>query len=202
MTPPLAVAWRALPRRTLLGGCAAALVLGAAAAPRIDDAGDTVLLLRGAEVLLAGTLAFAFDDAAAVVLAASPTSLRRRLLVALGLCAALVAAVWGVLVVEAAVLADASAVPGLTVELVALSAIGAATAAGLRTWRGHVEPGVLAAPAVLGTLIAVAVLPASLDMLHPSPDWPGWDGAVVRWAVVAAVMALVVVRATRDPAER
>ena len=202
MRPPLALAWRAVPRRTVLGGCGAALVLASVAAPRVDDAGDTVLLLRGAAVLLASVLAFAVDDAAATVLAASPTSLRRRTAVAVALCAAPVAATWAAVVGVAVWRADGSAVPGLAVEALALGLIGLATAAGLRAWRGHVEPGVLAAPVVLGTLVAVAVLPRSLDMLHPSPDWPGWDGAVERWAVVAAVMAAVVVRATRDPAAR
>ena len=202
MRPPLSAVWRALPHRVLVGGCAAALLLGGASASWVDDTGDSVLLLRGAIVLLASTMAFALDDAAATVLASSPTTLRRRAGLALGLCAAAVLATWAVLVVEVLVLAGGAAVLGLTVELVALCALAVAAAAGLRAWRAQVEPGVLAAPFVLATLVGVAALPARLDMLHPHPDWPGWDGAVLRWAAVAAVMAAVVVRATRDPAAR
>jgi hypothetical protein len=202
VTPALLPAWRGLPRRVVLGGCAGALLLGAAAAPWVDDAGDTVLLLRAAEVLLAATMAFALDDAADTLLASSPTSLRRRAARTLGLCGAVVAATWAVLVLGAVALADGSAVPGLTVELAALSALAVAVAGGLRVWRGLAEPGALAAPVVLAVLVAAAALPPQLDMLHPSPDWPGWDGAVARWAVLAAVMTAGVVRTTRDPAAR
>ncbi len=138
----------------------------------------------------------------ASLLAASPTPLRRRVAVPVAVAAAVAGATWLVLVTGSALRVDGVPVLGLTVQALALSALGLAVAAVLRTWRGHSEPGVLAAPVVVALVLAALPLPPRWSLLVPVPDAPGWDASVLRWTALLVVAVVVLLAATRDPAAR
>ncbi|MEX2291298.1 MAG: twin-arginine translocation signal domain-containing protein [Mycobacteriales bacterium] len=200
MTDRLRWSWRALSRRSLLGGCAAAAALGVAASGSLDDPFGAVLVLRGAAVLLACAVAFAVDDPSYDVLAASPTPLRRRVLARVGLAGAVAAGIWcGLLLLAAAVGGDVPAA-ALSLEAAALASLAAAGAVVLQTWRGIAEPGLLMAPAVAGAVLAANLLPARWALLAPAPGAPGWEAAHQRWTAVLCLAVLLAAVGTRDRA--
>jgi hypothetical protein len=196
----LGASWHALSHRKVLGGCTAAAALVLATAPWLDRPGAAVPVLRGAAVLLACAVAFAVDDAAASILAASPTTLRRRLTSRIALAGALAATTWSALVLLATARADAVPAGALSLEAATLGAIAVAAAAGLHTWHGITEPAVLTAPLVLGAVLAANLLPPDWALLAPDPSVPGWQAAHYRWAGVLALAAVTLVVASRDRA--
>lgn len=194
--------WRALSRRSLLGGCAAAAALGVAGSGSLDDPSGTLMVLRGVAVLLACAVAFAVDDPSYDVLAASPTSLRRRVLTRVGLATAVAGGIWGGLLLLAESVGGDVPAAALTVEAAALASFAAAAAVALQTWRGTPEPGLLVAPAVAGAVLAANLLPARWALLAPAPGAPGWEAAHQRWAAVLCLALLVAAAGTRDRAAR
>ncbi len=194
--------WRALPRLSVLGGCAAAGILGTAAWRALDEPPGALMVLRGAAVLLACAVACAVDDPSGDVLAASPTPLRRRVGMRLLPAGAAAAAVWCALLLLAQAAGGEPPVGALTLEVLALTALGVAVALGLQTWRGSHSPGILAGPAVAGAVLAAYALPAKWALLAPGPDLPGWHAAHQRWAALLVVALLGGALATRDRAAR
>lgn len=202
MSDRLRWSWRALSRRSVLGGCAAAAALGVAASDSLDDPFGALMVLRGAAVLLAVAVAFAVDDPSYDVLAVSPTPLRRRVLARVGLAGAVAAGIWcGLLLLTEAVGGDVPAA-ALSLEAGALASFAAATAVALQSWRGIAEPGLLVAPTVAGAVLAANLLPTRWALLAPAPGMPGWEAAHQRWAAVLCLAVLVAVAGTRDRAAR
>lgn len=194
--------WHALPRGSVLGGCAAAGILGGIAWRTLDEPPGAVMVLRGAAVLLACAVAFAVDDPAGDVLAASPTPLRRRVGLRILLAGAVAAAVWCALLLLARAAGGEPPAAALSLEALTLTVVGLAVGLGAQTWRGVDCPGILAAPAVAGAVLATFALPEKWALLTPGPGLPGWQEAHERWAAVLAVAAITAVLATRDRAAR
>jgi fluoroquinolone transport system permease protein len=200
MTDRLRWSWRALSRRSVLVGCAAAALLGVLVKGSLDDPFGALMVLRGAAVLLACAVAFAVDDPSYDVLAASPRPLRRRVLARVGLAGAVAGGTWcGLLLLAEAVGGDVPAA-ALILEAAALTSLAVAAAIALQTWRGIAEPGLLVAPAVAGAVLAANLLPARWSLLAPAAGTPGWTAAHQRWAAVLSLAVLVAAAGTRDRA--
>ncbi len=202
MTDRVRYGWLALPRPSVLGGCAAAGLLGVAAWRALDEPTGALMVLRGTAVLLACAVAFAVDDPAGDVLAASPTPLRRRFGMRILLAGALALAVWCALLLLAQAAGGQPPAAALSLEALTLTAVGLAAGLAFQTWRGIGSPGILAAPAVAGAVLASFALPAKWALLAPGPGLPGWQEAHQRWAAVLVVAVAVGVLATRDRAAR
>ena len=202
MTDRIRYGWRALPRLSVVGGCAAAGILGGAAWRALDEPPTALMVLRGAAVLLACAVAFAVDDPAGDVLAASPTPLRRRVGLRILLAGAGAAAVWGALLLLARAAGGAPPAAELSLEALTLTVVGLAVSLGLQAWRGIDSPGILAAPAVAGAVLATFALPSKWALLTPGPGLPGWQEAHERWGALLAVAGVLAVLATRDRAAR
>lgn len=202
MTDRMRYGWQALPRPSVLGGCAAAGLLGAAGWRALDEPQGALMVLRGAAVLLACAVAFAVDDPSGDVLAASPTPLRRRVGLRILLAVAVAAAVWcGLLLLGRAAGGEPPAA-ALTLEALTLTVMGLAVALGVQRWRGVDCPGILAAPAVAGAVLAAFALPEKWALLPLGPGLPGWQEAHERWAALLAVAGVTALLATRDRAAR
>ena len=154
------------------------------AAPSVPVALPATLVAAGA--------CFAFDDRAADLLAASPTSLWRRRVLAMALVVPLAAGAWW-----AVVLADALGPDGgfpplaeylLPVTLVAV-ALAVAAAAARRSPDGMGSA--VAGPALVAFVFATAV-PREAWALHPVPAHAG------RWAAILAIASIAVPAASRD----
>jgi hypothetical protein len=154
-------AWHATDLRPVLGAGAAAAVLVAIAGWRADgEAGRLVTIVLPCAGLLAVALTTAVDERPSDLLAASPTTLRRRLLTRLAVVAALVGVVAVSLAVELLALAHGEAdwpwgTWALQLCVIALLATGLA-AQGRRWFPGL--PGGMSAAAVLGLLWLAALL--------------------------------------------
>lgn len=184
----------------LVGAAVAGLALVGVASVAQPDSGVSPLVVRIAELLLAGGAAYLLDDAAVALTTATPVGIwRRRLptlvsgIVALGGSWALVLALlrWQ----------DSLPPVGLASgELAVMSLLGLAAAAVL-TRRGDAEPGGLVAPA-LGLLGLTAVLaePVLRVTIFIPSDAPDAGGVRLAWLGVGALAALVLVRAAGDPA--
>ena len=182
---------------------AAVAALGTAAlvawkADDLADAGTGILVLRGVAALLALGAAFLLDDAAADVLASSPTSLAWRRASRLLAGALLVGLPWVGALLTATARNDGLPVLALCLEFGALLALGLGAAAGLARWADAGEPGLLAAPLLAGLLLALLRLPERWALVV-GPG-PAWDPAHQRWAALLAAAALVLVLCMRDPA--
>ncbi len=183
----------------LLGATVLVVVLLAVKADDLHQDGTALMVLRGVAALLALGAAFLLDDAAAVTLAASPTSMVWRRWHRL-LEAALVAVPWALAVLVVRSRGAEPPVPGLTLELVTLVMLALAAAGGITRWTEVSEPGVLAAPLLGGIVLASFRIPERWALLA----WPGpeWDAAHHRWGLLLAVALLVLPWCTRDPARR
>jgi hypothetical protein len=183
----------------LLGATVLVVVLLAVKADDLHQDGTALMVLRGVAALLALGAAFLIDDAAAVTLAASPTSLAWRRLHRL-LVAALVTVPWTLAVLVVRSRGAETPVAGLTLELVTLVALALAAAGGITRWTGICEPGVLAAPLVCGLILASFQVPERWALLA----WPGteWEAAHQRWGVLLGAAVLVLAWCTCDPARR
>ena len=190
--PTTGIPWR--PVGTLTG--AGLLLLAVASTWTTSVVAGTALVL-GVAVLAAAT-AYVLDEAAAEVVDATPTSLRRRSLSRL-LVAGVILAAGSLGVVVLALRSDENARLGVLVWLVGCVLAAVATAATLR--RHVAEPG----DAVGGGLLAVVIVLALLNPLarwvdvFPSGPDERWTRAFVLWDAVGFVSLAVLARATRDP---
>lgn len=159
-----------------------------------------LLLLVG--LLMVAPFGYLFDDAAADVLAPSPSTLARRRLTRLTLGAPVLVVGWWIAVERGAYLESFESLPigALTVELLGLACFTLAVAA-LAAGRGDRSPGLSAA---IGLVMVVAVLfmvrqavPSSwpIPELQPDLHYRRW------WWVIAASLAAIV-WASLDPARR
>lgn len=190
---------RALPTRPVALHVAAALTLVAAAWGGLDDPSVAVLVLRGVAVLLAAALALAVDEPSAALLDASPTPMADRVAARLTLCALVVLPCWAVALTAPATRGTDVPVTDLTLELVALSALGLAAATALRRWWRISEPALVAGPLLLGVLLAADQLPAALTLLPHTPLDPAWAGAHARWLVLLLAAGVLLRTTLADP---
>ena len=200
MTPLLHASARVLPRRVLALHLAGAVALLGATWSGLDDSRTALAVLRGLAVLLAASLALSVDEAAARLLDASPTALRRRLGARLAVCAAGVVPLWAGALALAEWRGAAVPAPALTLELAALCALGLAVPAALRRWKGVPEPAIVTGPLLLGTVLLASQLPRSVRLLVSTPLDPAWQAAHLRWALLLAVSAALLTVALADPA--
>jgi hypothetical protein len=200
VSPLLHACARALPRRALALHVGAVGVLLAVTWTGLDADRPAVAVLRGVALVLAAALALAVDEPEAALLDAAPTALRRRLAVRLAVCGAVAAPVWAGALAVVGARGTAVPVRGLTLELLALVALGLAVPAALRRWWRVAEPALVAGPVLLGTVLAAAQLPRDVRLLVSTPLDPAWTAAHVRWSVLLlAGLALLAVAVT-DPA--
>ena len=196
----LAATARAVRRPAVMIGPVLGLVLVGASSSALDRSGTSAAVLRGVALLLAASVVVALDDAAAEVLAASPTSLARRVLARVGAVLGICALVWTAAVAWVAVHGTV-AVWGLTLELLATVAVGVAAARVVAT-RGRPEPAALVVPALVLALLGAAQLPARWAMLVAPGATSAWVDAHLRWTGVLSLALAVVVVSLRDPAQR
>lgn len=177
---------------------AVVLILGVALS--FPSSGVSSLIVRIAEFTLAAGAAYLIDDAAAALTAVSPRTVWRRRAPALVSGAGLLAGTWvGILLV---LRWQSSPLPplGLTSEVLVLCLLAVAFAA-LLARRGEAEPGSLAAA---GTFLVSMTALFAEPILHATIFVPeGGMGSAARqwcWLGVAAITAIIILVASRDPA--
>lgn len=181
------------------GGPALGLVL-LATLSLVQEPGALLLVLVG--LLVVAPVGYLFDDAAADVLAASPTTLARRRVARVTLGAPVLLLGWLVAVDRGAFLDGYPSLPvaALSAEILALGCATLAMAA-VAADRGDRSPGLSAA---IGLLVLVAVL----FVLHQAvpPQWPipalQPDAHHRRWWWVTAAALATIAWTSRDPAAR
>ncbi len=178
----------------------AAMALLAAAWTGLDDDGTAVMVLRLVAVLLAAALALAVDEPGAAVLDATPTALAQRVGARLALCGVLVLPAWATAVTTASLRGAHVPVASMTLELVALVAVGLALPLALRRWWGVDEPALVVGPVLVGVLLGAAHLPRALLLLPSTPLDPAWDAAHLRWSAVLLAALAVLAAGLADPA--
>ncbi len=161
---------------------------------------DDVFPLQLSAILLSTAAAFALDDPAFEVLAASPTSLLRRRFTRIAVVLLPILLVW-----TTQVLAHGTTDWDETLTLIAMFggllglSFGISGVAGRRS-SGHGGP--TAAPTVL-ILIVVSTLIDPRWRPLPFGDIPGgWTALQTRWAIAAAAGALFLVASSHDPARQ
>ena len=194
------VSWRAVPTRVVALHLVACLALLALAWRALDDDGPALMVLRGVAVLLATALALAVDEPGAPMLDATPTTLAERLAARTALCAGAVVPVW--LLALALPTARGADVPyaAVTLEALALAALGLAVPMALRRWWRVFEPALVTGPLLFGAMLAAGHLPRGLTLLPGSPLDPAWDGAHARWALLLLAAGALVAAGAADPA--
>lgn len=159
-----------------------------------------LLVLAG--LLLIVPTGYLFEDAAADVLAASPSTLARRRLARVALGAPVLLTGWLVAIERGAYLDGYAALPvgALSTEIVALACLTLAIAA-VAAGRGDRSPGLSAA---IGLLMVVAALFMVRQAAPPSWPIPELQPNLHhrRWLWVAAASVLTIVWTSRDPAVR
>ncbi|MEU3165713.1 hypothetical protein [Streptosporangium sp. NPDC006930] len=160
----------------------------------------TVWSLRVIAVLVTLAVVFVLDDVAAEVLAPVPVPLAARTGLRLGFALLCVTPVWGVSLLVLAPGMPAVWIWWSTVELAGLLAAGLAGAATLATRYGMREPGVAAAPGVVGGWLLLFVLPGPVAMFTLRPQ--DWTAAHLRWSLLLVAGLAVLIRMSRDPARR
>ena len=191
---------RTLPGRAVGLHLGAALVLLAATASSLEHDTAAVMVLRGLAVVLAATLALAVDESAAELLDATATSFRRRVADRLRLLAPAAAGLWAAALALVAHRGGTVPEAALTLELLALVAVGLALPSALRRWRRVAEPALVTGPVLLGLLLGAAYLPRRLTMLPLSAADASWGEAHLRWALLLVVAAGALAAALADPA--
>lgn len=157
-------------------------------------------LARVVVVLAALGAAFALDDAAAVTLAPSPTSLLARRAVRLAL--ALAGAIGVIVVASLVVVALGGAAGGVPLGRVALEAAGVLLLAMVLSAGLGGDAGAFTLAAGLLGAMAVQQRWPSWSLLPMAPGAPGWAGAGVAWAFVTVTSAAALLVLWRDPARR
>lgn len=159
-----------------------------------------LLLLVG--LLMIAPLGYLFDDAAADVLAPSPSTLARRRLTRVALGAPVLIVGWWIAVERGAYLESYESLPlgALSVELLALATFTLAVAA-VAAGRGDRSPGLSSA---IGLVIVVAVLVMVRQAVPSSWPIPELQPNLHyrRWWWVAAASLVAIVWSSLDPARR
>ncbi|WP_169953056.1 hypothetical protein [Microbispora sp. H11081] len=153
--------------------------------------------LRAIAVLLTLGGGFALDDAAAEIVASSPTTLRARMLFRLGLSLAWAVPVWGVSLLVMAPWIAPVWLLWSSLEFAALFAAGLSVAALMARWYGQSEPGTVTSTAVVGGWLVIFALPGPLAMFTLRPQDLG--PAHVRWGLLLGLGAVVLWATSRDP---
>ena len=184
----------------LVGAAAAGVALVVVAAVSQPDSGVSPLVVRIAELLLAGGAAYLLDDAAVALTTATPVRIWRRRLPTLVRGVVVLGVAWALVL---ALLRWQDSLPRIGVasgELAVMSLLGLAAAAVL-TRRGEAEPGGLVAPALglLGLTAVLAEAALRITIFIPS-DAPAGSGVRLAWLGVGALAVLVIVWAAGDPA--
>jgi hypothetical protein len=196
--------WRRIPWRLLAGAWAVCAAVSTARLMAADSAIELLPFVRLSSVTFAAIAVFALEDPAASV---TESTLAGRLELRVTAAAAMALAVlpaWLSIVLYARAAAgnpDELPIPGLLVELVALSAAGWAIAAGMGRAAAGIDAPARAA-AVLVMLVALTLTTPRL--VHSLWVGPGseWHRSHVRWAVIAAAASIAFVWISRDPARR
>ncbi len=196
----LRATFRAVRRAPLAGGIAGAVTLVAISSSLLDS-GFVVTVLRGAAILLALALATSLDEPSATVLAPVPTPLSRRWGARLVVCVPPVAGVgthprMERLAVGSPPVARSDRRDGGTRRLRDRRGGGPAHVA------GHRRAGVLAAPAVVGGVLAMNLLPIKWALLVGQAWGAPCLAAHLRWSAVLLASVAGIVLAAADPAER
>lgn len=160
------------------------------------------LLLVLVGLLMVAPIGYLFDDAAADVLAASPSTLARRRLVRVALGAPVLLTGWLVAVERGAYLDGYAALPvgALSTEILALACLTLAIAA-VAAGRGDRSPGLSAAVGLVMVVATLFVLRQAVPADWPIPELqPNLHHR--RWWWVAAASLATIGWASRDPAVR
>lgn len=167
------------------------------------DLQTAALWLRLGIVTLAVGAAFVLDDPSETSTLHVPVSLLRRRALRLMLVAPAIVAWWGVLAWIAGRLPTHATVPlgPLVLEAAALLVTVAALAAAAAPHLTDRCGGIAASSTTLALVAAAFLLPGRLA-LFADPGSPHWAPAHQRWWAVAAVAALGLVLASRDPGRR
>lgn len=177
----------------------ACALLATMALVAIGGRAGVALRLSIAGAVVAAASGFLLDDPAAVTLAASPLSLRRRRLQRVTAVAVAVGVWWAGAATIASRLGGGFPLRGRALELsvfVAVALAGSATAATL----GDGTVGGIAGAVSAAGCYALTFLPSRA--WWPLPAHPDDPGAASRLLVVLAVAVAVLTRASRDPAHR
>ncbi len=139
-----------------------------------------------------------WDDPAAALLAASPTSLARRRLGSLILSGTTAAVLWTLPLLASRPGAGLRQTVGLTLELVTAGAIALAVAA-LHQRRGNARPGTVTAPIALVGVILLGRVP---DPLAPGTTAVNATATAAARPVMLVVAVVLTAAAFTDPATR
>ena len=177
------------------------LALALLAALTLLERADALLLVL-VGLLLVAPIGYLFDDAAADVLAASPSTLARRRVARVALGAPVLLVGWLTAVARGAYLDGYDALPvgALSAEILALACLTLAIAA-VAAGRGDRSPGLSAA---IGLLMVVAALFMVRQAAPPSWPIPELQPNLHhrRWLWVAAPWLVAIAWTSRDPAGR
>jgi hypothetical protein len=166
-----------------------------------DDPKAAVETMRVVTLLLALGCCAAFDDAAAVTLAASPTRLwhrRARHAVVTLVPAALLWLLAFVMVVPRS--GASAATTGLLLEAATLLAFVWTTALVAQRFGLH-EPSPITGSVAVAADLAIIGLPHSITLFTALDD-PAWHAAHQHWAALLAGLVVIAAGAVRDPAGR
>lgn len=174
---------------------ATAVALMAEARMALPDMPASGLLLRLtiAAVVLGGGAVFALDDAAAVVLAASPTPLWRRRAVRVAALFAAWVVSWGAVLAVAGTAPGGLAPAGLTLQAVGWLVVAVVIALAFGP--------VATAPGLLAAAVVALRLPEGWALVVP-PGTPAWIDVRLRWYAVVALGVAGFAFLSRDPARR
>jgi hypothetical protein len=172
----------------------------------VSEAGigpDVTLARVRFAALLAGLGAgFVLDEPAEASLAASPTPLAARRLMAVGLVSLMLIPWWLVMAAWGASLSGELPRHALTLELAAIIGVSFGAAALGSHCLSPGRGGVVGAGALLVLGATALLLPASWTLYLPTPLDPGWVASHLRWATVGGLALAVLACTSRDPARR
>jgi hypothetical protein len=189
-----------LPLRGVALQLGAAVALVGATLAGLDQDGTAGQVLLGVAVLLAATLALAVDEPGAEALEATPAPFAVRVAHRLVLLCAVAVPLWLLALAVVALRGADVPVRMLTLQALTLVVLAVAVAAALRRWRRMPEPGLVAAPVLVGFLVAAHQLPRSLTLMPSQPWGPPWHAAQLRWAAVLLAALAVLLIGLSDPA--
>ncbi|WP_433500051.1 hypothetical protein ACQP1K_06990 [Sphaerimonospora sp. CA-214678] len=154
--------------------------------------------LRAIAVLLTLGGVFALDDAAAEIVASSPTTLRARTIFRMWLTLAWAVPVWGISLLVMAPWIPAVWLLWSSLEFAALLTAGLSTAALAARRYGQSEPGTVVSTAVAAGFLGIFALPGPLALFTlRSQDLAS---AHIRWGLLLGLGVAVLWAASRDPA--
>ncbi len=194
-----------VPAPSVLVGAAVLVVCSGVAWARGPDL--PLLVLRGAQLGLAGAAAYLLDDAVSALTGVVPAPLWRRRAMRLGAGVVLLGGIWTGVLLEATSRSVPDRTSGaaagvLSLEVGVLAAVAVAASA-VCARHGEPEPGGLVAPALaLGGLGLMIVGPLLGFAPFPSEHGPGIGVTWWCWVGVGAAALTALAVASRDPASR